>query len=323
MQLFAIFNRDGGRLSTIDLASLCRSVRRHFRAAGYRVAGCHVIGRRALLKTLEDAANRGRPGDVLLAGGGDGTISAAAALAFRSGMTLAVVPAGTMNLFARAASLPLDPVEAVEELADGEVEAVDIATANGRPFVHQFSVGLHSRLVQIRQGYSYRGQLGKMLASLRAMASAVIRPPLFEVEIHTGGRVERCLASAISVSNNLVAEGHMPHPDSLDAGTLGLYVAKPMSPWAMARLCISVLLGRWKQNPLVTERAVESVTLTFPRRKASAKAVIDGELVRLAPRIELGMHPGGLQLLVPRTHTADARSESALTLRQNVVIAGN
>jgi electron transport complex protein RnfE len=66
-------------------------------------------------------------------------------------IVLAILPAGTMNLFARAMKVPLVLEEALEAIADGEVGAVDIATANGRPFVHQFSVGIHARLVRIRE----------------------------------------------------------------------------------------------------------------------------------------------------------------------------
>jgi diacylglycerol kinase family enzyme len=67
--------------------------------------------------------------DVMLAAGGDGTVSTAAGIALATGMPLAVLPAGTMNLFARALQLPLDLSAAMEAIAGGEIGAVDIATA--------------------------------------------------------------------------------------------------------------------------------------------------------------------------------------------------
>src|SRR5690606_30564472 len=123
--------------------------------------------------------------DAILAGGGDGTISTAAGIAYETGMPLAVLPAGTMNLFARALKVPLDLNEALEALAGGRLGEVDVATANGRLFVHQFGVGIHARLVRIREGMTYSSRVGKIFASLRAIAAAVIRPPVFEVELHT------------------------------------------------------------------------------------------------------------------------------------------
>ncbi|WP_407815538.1 diacylglycerol kinase family protein, partial [Staphylococcus aureus] len=53
----------------------------------------------------------------IIAGGGDGTISAAAGIAWKQGIALGIVPAGTMNLFARSLKLPLDIRQALETLA--------------------------------------------------------------------------------------------------------------------------------------------------------------------------------------------------------------
>jgi diacylglycerol kinase family enzyme len=57
--------------------------------------------------------------------------------------------------------------------------------------------------------------------------------------------------------------------------------------------------GRWKDHPQVIEKQVHEVTLSFPRRKLSAMATLDGELIDLAPRIELRVHPKGLLVVVP------------------------
>ena len=323
MQVYAVFNRDGGGASHIDFAQLCRLADHLFSANGHRVCGCHVVGGSQLGPTLDRVAGAAEAGDVLLVGGGDGTISLAASFACRKGLILAVVPAGTMNLFARAVALPMDPERALEALAAGEVGTVDIATANQRSFVHQFSVGLHSRLVLIREGLTYRGRLGKMLASLRAMVAAVLRPPLFEIELGTGEGVRRFFASAVSVTNNLLMEGRVLQAASLDGGKLGIYIAGPMSSWAMARLCLRVLLGRWKQDGRVTELAVPAATLRFPHHKASARAVIDGELVRLSSEVVLRSHPGALRALLPRSEAVPPPEGYQASLRQDIVRVGN
>ena len=73
-----------------------------------------------------------------------------------------------------------------------------------------------------------------------------------------------------------------------------------MPPLELAKLAFSLLLGTWKHHPLVSERQVQEVTLNFRRLKATAKAVIDGELVDLEKRVELKMHRGALQVIVPK-----------------------
>ncbi|KFC62526.1 Transcription regulator (Contains diacylglycerol kinase catalytic domain) [Devosia sp. LC5] len=298
MHIVAILNRDGGTLRTMDLAALAGQAVEIFRRNGHDLECRIVAGRNVETELRRVAGTRGV--DVMLVGGGDGTISTAAGIAFETGVPLAILPAGTMNLFARALQLPLDLTAAMEAIADGEIAAVDIATANGRVFVHQFGVGVHARLVRIRERMTYRSRIGKMLASLRAIAEAVLHPPEFEAEIHTRNGSERQRVSGIAVSNNPVGDGHIPYADRLDAGLLGVYMAAPMSTWALIRLAVDVLLGKWRASDAVTEQEVEQVTLSFPWRKHDAHAVIDGELIKLAPSVTLKVHPGALKVLLPK-----------------------
>lgn len=299
MHILAILNRDGGTLRTMDLDAFCATARAVFERHGH-VLTCEVVpGHQVEARLRAAAATKGV--DVMLAAGGDGTVSAAAGIAFETGMPLAILPAGTMNLFARALKLPLALPEALEALAAGEIGAVDIATANGRPFVHQFGVGIHARLVRIREGMTYRSRIGKMLASLRAIAAAAVNPPEFEAEFHTGRGVEKRRVSGIAVSNNPVGTGHIPHADRLDAGVLGVYVAAPVSTSALLRLAADVFRGTWRASPRVSEKEVAEVTLHFPKRKRGAHAVIDGELIKLDRSVVLKIHPGALRVILPRS----------------------
>ena len=298
MHIVAILNRDGGTLRTMDLDAFCLTAREVFERHGH-VLDCEVVpGAKVEARLRAAATSKGV--DAVLAGGGDGTISSAAAIAFETGMPLAVLPAGTMNLFARALHVPLDLSEALEALAAGEIGVVDIATANDRPFVHQFGVGIHARLVRIREGMTYGSRVGKMLASLRAVAAAAANPPEFDAEFHTKRGVEKRRVSGIAVSNNPLGDGHIPHADHLDAAVLGVYVAAPVSTSALLVLAMDVFRGTWRASPMVSEKEVAEVTLHFPKRKRGASAVIDGELIKLDKSVLLKIHPGALRVILPK-----------------------
>ncbi|RXX19750.1 diacylglycerol/lipid kinase family protein, partial [Streptococcus oralis] len=116
--------------------------------------------------------------DVLLVGGGDGTVSTAAAALMNKPIALGILPAGTMNLFARTLQIPIELEDAVSALAGGDITAVDIATVNGEPFVHQFSVGLHARMVRNRERLDYGSKFGKMWATTRAIVTTLKSLPL-------------------------------------------------------------------------------------------------------------------------------------------------
>jgi diacylglycerol kinase family enzyme len=258
---------------------------------------CRTVAGREVEATLREAATS-QGVDAIMAGGGDGTISAAAAIAYETGTPLAVLPAGTMNLFARALKVPLVLSEALKAIAGGEIGAVDIATANGRPFVHQFGVGIHARLVRIRENMSYGSRIGKMLASLRAISAAAIDPPQFDAEFHTRSGSDRSRVSGIAISNNRLGEGQI-HAERLDGGVLGVYVAAPVSTSELLKLAVDLFMGTWRASPMVSEKEVAEVTLHFPRRKRGAHAVIDGELIKLDKSVTLKIHPGGLKVVVP------------------------
>jgi diacylglycerol kinase family enzyme len=170
LRIIAVLNRDGGTLRTMDLTAFSATAVATFARHGHELE-CQIVSGREVDAALRKAATS-KGVDAVMAGGGDGTISTAAGIAYETGMPLAVLPVGTMNLFARALKVPLVLEEALEAIAGGEVGAVDIATANDRAFVHQFGVGVHARLVRIRENLTYGSRYGKMLASLRAIAAA-------------------------------------------------------------------------------------------------------------------------------------------------------
>lgn len=293
----AIFNKDGGTLRTMDLEAFRDEAKAAFEAQGHKldariVAGSEVEGE------LEVAAQS--DADVILAAGGDGTISSAAGIAFTSGKPLAVLPAGTMNLFARSLGLPNDLRAAVDAIARGDIEQIDIATANERPFVHQFGVGVHARLVRIRDQMTYNSRVGKMMASLRAVTAAAVNPPRFEVRIENDGTTQKQTVSGVVVSNNRLDNAPVPVAERLDAGHLGVYVAAPMRTSDLFGLFVDLLLSRWRDNALISESRAQEIVLTFPRRKGGVKAVVDGELIDLDREVLIRIHPRALSVIRPK-----------------------
>lgn len=299
MKLKAVFNRDGGTFKTTDMDAYCARAEEIFRAAGHDISFSVVAGR-DVVERLEAAVHE-EGIDALIAGGGDGTISAAAGIAWRAGIPLGVVPAGTMNLFARSLKLPLDINVVLETLAEGRVRAVDIATVDDRPFVHQFSAGLHARLVRMRNAMNFASRLGKMRASTRAAFGVMLRPSRFEVvfDIDHDGRNEHRVVSAISVSNNPFGENPLFFADDLTTGKLGVYLADSLKPIGVAKLAFDILRGRLKDNEAVSATTAEVVRLHFPKRRHGALCVVDGELVRMPRNVEIRLHAGELKVLVP------------------------
>jgi diacylglycerol kinase family enzyme len=297
LKFVAVLNRDGGTLRTTDLDALGLRMRHVLEGAGHSLA-IDVVDGGEIGAHLEKAASR-RGVDVVLAGGGDGTISTAAALLMNRKKALAVLPAGTMNLFARGLGIPASLDDAIDAFADGKIVSVDMASANGRPFVHQFSVGLHARMVHLREKMEFGSRLGKMRASLRASWMTLRNPPRMRVDLTVGEAQLHVRTTGIGISNNLFGEGHLPYADNPAGGVLGIYVASPSRPGEMLRFFYDTLRGRWRdsQHVEVLQGGTAVLTVGAPSRKRPA--VMDGELVRLEPVTRFEIHPGALNVLVP------------------------
>lgn len=118
-----------------------------------------------------------RPERVVVAGG-DGSVGAAADLAARLGVLLAVVPTGTANDFARALGVPLD-VEAAVALAgraDPARRPVDVARAGDRAFVNAASAGLS--VLAARHAHDLKPRLGPVAYAVGALRAGVTARPV-------------------------------------------------------------------------------------------------------------------------------------------------
>ena len=111
------------------------------RRAGVPISAVHhVRSGGELAATLDRVLAEGH--DLLVVGGGDGTVSYAAGRVAGSNVVLGVLPLGTANDFARTLEIPNNLAEACAAVTDGKVVDIDLGRANGEPFLNVASVGL-------------------------------------------------------------------------------------------------------------------------------------------------------------------------------------
>jgi diacylglycerol kinase family enzyme/membrane-associated phospholipid phosphatase len=120
---------------------------------------------------LGEAARSGRA-QALGVAGGDGSVAAAAAVALEHGLPLAVLPAGTLNHFAR--DLGVHTLEhGAEAVVAGQAVEVDVAEVNGTPFLNTASIGSYPEMVRRRDALA--GRMGKWAAMTVAAAQTLRR----------------------------------------------------------------------------------------------------------------------------------------------------
>ncbi len=297
MRFLAILNRDGGTLRTTDLDQFEARARAVLEAEGHRL-DVEVVAGKEIVDALANAS-RSRA-DVVLAGGGDGTVSAAAAAMNGKNKALAILPAGTMNLFARGLGIPQNIDAAVAAFATGKVDQVDLATANGRVFVHQFSIGLHPELVARREKSDYGSRIGKIRASAAAAFQTLRNPPSLRAKLEMGDTEILARTSSLGVSNNLFGEGHLPYADMPNSGELGIYIARMRRRTEFMRFFMHMARGSWQANPQVEIHRAGKVVLTIESAHRRLRCAIDGELAKVEKHTVLESLPAALRVLIPR-----------------------
>lgn len=298
MRFLAVLNRGGGTLRTMDVDAFADSLCRTIETAGHSIR-FHVAAGDEIEPALDEAAAAADI-DVVMIAGGDGSVSAAAGKLMNSDKVLAVLPAGTMNLFARSLGIPLNLDAAVEALASGELRRVDMALANDRPFVHQFSLGMHSELIKRRETLSYSSRLGKIRASIVAALAIIANPPRLRVRLTLPALQVDVKASSLSVSNNPFDGTHLPVAASLDRGELGIYLTRAHRGGELLRLFVSIATGTWRQSPAVEIHRADRVEILLLEPAGRFRCAVDGELLPIERRTLIVSKPGALKVLVPR-----------------------
>lgn len=296
MRLTLILNREAGTLRGVDAEKAAEDIAEIFRTHGHDVALELLDGKGSIAAITRACGDNSC--EAIVVGGGDGTISFAAAAAAKDGRTLGILPLGTMNLFARSLGLPLEMRAAAEALADGEPVKVDISEVNGRYFVHHVTLGLHARMILLRARMTYGSRLGKLWASVKAWWTAFRNPPDLDARIRADGKESRRRTAAILVTNNPLGEGHLPYADDPHEGVLGLYVARAPRPTDLLRLAAGMLLGKFSANQFLDDSVAREIDIALGAPKVSAS--VDGEIVSLETPLRCRLHRGGLRVLRPR-----------------------
>ena len=253
----------------------------------------------AELETLMRAAAAEHP-RLLIAAGGDGTISTAAASLVDSGTVLGVLPFGTLNHFAKDLGIPLELEEAVGNIIDGQSIAVDVGEVNGRVFINNSSLGLYPDMVRDRERQQARLGRGKWRSLVWASIAALRRFPFLTVRLEVDGTKRVHVTPLVFVGNNEYGmEGfNIGARERIDAGRLSIYIVKKHGRAALVRLSLEALVGWLNQA-----RDFEALTATdfvIDTRQARTLVATDGEVQPMKSPLHYRIRPKSLRVIVPR-----------------------
>jgi YegS/Rv2252/BmrU family lipid kinase len=234
--------------------------------------------------------------DLVIASGGDGTVTACAAGVAGSGVPLGVLPAGTGNLFARNLGVPFDTVGALSVALTGDERRVDVGVANGRPFIVMAGIGFDAEMLA-GTSETLKGRAGAVAYLLSGLSHLWDRPTRVLLRADGGPPVRRW-ASGVIVGNVGTLQGNVRLlPDARpDDGVLDAAVLTAWGLIGWLGLLADVLLLRHRTARLTRLACRELLVVTWRARTWE----VDGEVIGPARRLRVGVRPGALLVRVPR-----------------------
>ena len=240
-----------------------------------------------------------RGDELLIVGGGDGTISAAASALAGTKSLLGILPLGTLNHFARDLGIPANLEEAAKLIAARPERAVDLGEMNDRIFVNNSAIGLYPLMVVDRDVQRARLGRSKRLAMIVAVARTLARFRHHRLTLTINDQKTTVDTPLLFVGNNryrldLGAPGER---ERIDDGCLSVYVMRKNSRRGFIAASIRALFNRRKPGEMLELEHVELLRVASSR---SALAVsLDGEVVRAAPPLEYKIRKRALRVIAP------------------------
>lgn len=223
-------------------------------------------------KAIEAGATR------ILVAGGDGTIRTGACAIRGTSTELAVLPAGTLNHFAKDHGIPIDPNEAAA-IASGDVTfSVDAGSVGDTLFLNTSSIGAYVTFMRLRD--RLEKYLGYRVASFLAMIRTFILMPTLAVELEVGGKSTVYRTPLVFIG---VGERELKAPsfgNRVEGGKRGLHVLVVRGR-RRTRLMTTALAAMARgvetvsQTPELDSFIVDRCTISL--RRSFAKVALDGE----------------------------------------------
>lgn len=244
--------------------------------------------------------------DTVIVAGGDGSVNTVAALCSQKGATLAILPSGTANDFARNLRLPLQPEALCDLIAGGATQQVDVADYGDGIFLNVAHVGIGTLPARESRGaekkilgrFSYVVELLRWLNAKRG----------FRATIRCDRGVVKGRWLSIAVASGAFFGGGNEIPEaSANDGQLDIIAVRPRPIVQLLFTFLMVRLNR--QAPKRTSTLVHLKSERCSVHTGKPKTVTaDGDVVSRTP-LSVVCRRGSLRVIGPTVVSTSATGD--------------
>ena len=245
-----------------------------------------------LVETVRNALAK-KPQLVIL-GGGDGTISGLVDLLVGQNVVLGVLPLGTANSFARTLGLPLDIEGAIEAIRTGVPKRIDLGKIDGDYFANCAAMGISPQIAEtVPHGLKkILGRIGYL--GWASWQFARFKPFILTVDDGTEAKTMRVVE--VRISNGpyhggtwLVDEASINSGEIVVQAVTGRYKRTLVKNWAAS------FFGHESRHQDTVTFSGKSLRI---ETKPSLPISIDGEVLAHTP-VTAQVAPGVIEVMVP------------------------
>jgi diacylglycerol kinase (ATP) len=256
-----------------------------------------ITGDDDVAAVVRAACNRGI--ELVIAAGGDGTVSSVVNGLWQTNACLGILPLGTGNILARAMAIPSTPEEAMQLIVGAHaVQPLDAMRIADQTFVLNVSVGLSARAM--RDTRSEHKRLFGILAYAWTIARDLVQLQPRHFNLTVDGHQVQVRASEILVANGtFLQKPPFPYgsPEGFNDQQLDVYILTAHTLGDYLRLLWGLLRRSAKrQAELRTLRFRTSITIDALGRPQPVQA--DGDSIGQTP-VTLELAPSAIRLIVP------------------------
>jgi len=265
MNVVVVYNSASGGGMHLD------ALKAYFISSGINVAAWFPFGE----STARELRRYIKSGETIAVVGGDGTVSAVAALVAGTKAILAPLPGGTLNHFTKDLGITQDIETAIRALKNSKIRTIDAAKVNDAVFINNSSIGLYPSVLRTRT--EFERHIGKWPAAVVASFRSFIRMKTYVVTVNN----EEIITPFLFVGNghyDLTKPG-VTQRTSLTSGRLSVFIAKTASRMTLLKIALMTLVGNVH---MLDEFEVRSTpALTIRTKQSTLRISKDGEVVKV------------------------------------------
>jgi len=234
--------------------------------------------------------------DLLVVWGGDGMVQRALDVVAGTKTPVAIMPAGTGNLFAGNLGIPTDLEQAVEIAFEGPRRRLDLGRLNGEHFAVMAGVGFAGAMIKDADG-DLKDRLGKLAYVWTGIRHVGGEAPRTKIKID-GNTWFDDAASCVLIGNvGTITGGIKAFDDAApDDGWLDVGVATAQGAMQWARALGTMAVKRSDSSPFVRTTRARKIDVTL---ESKLEYELDGGARTRTKRFSASVVPGAVRVCVP------------------------